>query len=93
MRAVSIGEALAGFFRSQGLEKRIREADIVRLWPEISGEIIAERTEAQKVRDGILYVKVLDAVWRNELTYLRFELMKKINKRMGKSLLQDIKFI
>ena len=92
MKAVSIGDALAGFFRSQGMEKRLREADIVRLWREIAGETISSRTEAQKVKDGILYVKVIDAAWRNELTYLRMELRNKLNEKVGKNLLKDIRF-
>jgi len=92
MRAVSIGEALAGFFRNQGMEKRLREADIVRLWRDIAGEAISAKTEAQKVKDGILYVKVLDAAWRNELTYLRMDLRNKLNEKIGKNLLKDIRF-
>ena len=62
-------------------------------WPEAVGETIAAKTKAQKIKDGILTIKVEDSVWRNELVYLRMDFRKKINEKIGKEIIKDIKFV
>lgn len=92
MKSISIGDAVKEFLQSQGFTEKIEQADVVRMWPEIAGDKIASMTEAKRISKGLLTVKVADSAWRNELVYMRETLRKKINSRIGKELVKDIKF-
>jgi len=45
------------------------------------------------VRDGALIVEVENSAWRNELYYLKAELIEQINKKIGKKVIHDIMMI
>jgi len=92
MKSISIGDAIKEFLQSQGFTEKIEQADVIRMWPEIVGAKIAAKTEAKRINNGMLTVKVSDSAWRNELVYMRVTLRKKINSRIGKDLVKEIKF-
>lgn len=92
MNSISIGDAIKEFLESQGFTEKIEQADVLRMWPDIVGEKIAEKTQARRMKKGILVVSVSDSVWRNELVYMRETLRRKINSKVGKDLVKDIKF-
>ena len=92
MKSISIGDAVKEFLQSQGFTEKIEQADVIRMWPEIVGEQVASMTEAKRISKGLLTVKVADSAWRNELVYMRETLRRKINSRIGKDLVKDIKF-
>lgn len=72
-----------------GLKKRYSGWQIVNQWPEIVGNKIAEATKAQRFEDGILFVKVKDAAWRQELSMQSDSLLEAIHKSpYGKSVKQ-----
>jgi len=63
----------------------------VDLWAEVAGERVASRTRAVGFRDGTLYVRVESAAWMNELTYLRLQFLRELNKRIGDDLVKEIR--
>jgi predicted nucleic acid-binding Zn ribbon protein len=52
---------------------------VVNRWPEIVGEQIARRTQAVRFEDGILYVAVPDAAWRQELAMQTENILREIH--------------
>ncbi len=88
----SLGDAIASFIEMQGFEKKFVEADALRLWSEIAGPVISEKTEPVEISNGILRVKVEDSSWRNELIYMEKDLRIKINSQIGKNVLKKIIF-
>ncbi|HEX2896686.1 MAG TPA: DUF721 domain-containing protein [candidate division Zixibacteria bacterium] len=72
-----------------GLRKRYSGWQIVDQWAEIVGNKIAEATKAQRFEDGILFVKVKNAAWRQELSMQTDSLLEAIHKSPhGKSIKQ-----
>jgi predicted nucleic acid-binding Zn ribbon protein len=63
-----------------GLKKRYGGWQIVNQWPEIVGSKIAEAAQAQRYEDGILFVKVKNAAWRQELSMQTDSLLEAIHK-------------
>jgi predicted nucleic acid-binding Zn ribbon protein len=88
-----IGEVLAELLHQYGLNDRVKEFDAVNSWAEVVGEDIARRTKAANVRDGALIVEVSNSTWRNELFYLKADIIEKINQRIGKKIIHDIIFV
>ena len=56
------------------------------------GPKIAEVTSAERIRDGKLWVSVGHPAWRNELNFMKAELVEKINREMGAEVVRDIIF-
>jgi predicted nucleic acid-binding Zn ribbon protein len=92
-RPRSLGEVLAELLQQYGLSDRVKEFDAVNCWAEVVGERIAGHSKAKDVRDGRLIVEVSSSGWRNELFYLKTEIVEKINSRLGKKIIHDILFV
>jgi len=79
----SIGEIISRIVSRQGFEKGIKEGEVLEIWTEIGGKRIAEKTEPVALEQGILFVRVNDSAWRNELSLMSEELREKINEYFG----------
>src|SRR5438309_3727497 len=87
-----LGNMLDAEARRLKLDGSLREASAVTLWPEVVGEQIAAATEAERVRDGVLYVVARSHTWAFELTFHRDPIMKGLNARLGRNTIKEIRF-
>lgn len=88
--SVSLGEAIEKLLKVYKIEKPVRQNEALYYWSEIVGENIARHTTAEKVDYGKLYVRVDSPVWRNELSFQKEEILKKINERLKNAHLKEI---
>jgi predicted nucleic acid-binding Zn ribbon protein len=65
---------------------------IIKMWKEIAGAYIAKASQVEKIYQGILYVKVKNAAWRNELMFKKENIIEKMNQQLGKDAVKDIIF-
>jgi predicted nucleic acid-binding Zn ribbon protein len=91
--AQALGKILNQVLERYGLAQRAKEIEALNLWPEVVGEKIAKVTEAKDVREGRLFVKVENSVWRNELYYLKQDFINALNRRLGQVIVNDIVFV
>jgi hypothetical protein len=87
-----IGSLIDSILSERGYLNICKEWDVVAKWKDIVGEKLASVTECTRMEDGRLYVKVTSASWRNEITYLKYEIIKKIKKETDCTSLNDIVF-
>lgn len=87
-----LGNMLGAEARRLKLDGSLREASAVTLWPEVVGEQIAAATEAERVRDGVLYVIARNHTWAFELTFHREQILKGLNARLGRKSITEIRF-
>jgi predicted nucleic acid-binding Zn ribbon protein len=87
-----IGSSLKKILDSYGLLPRMKQYEIVNSWNEIVGEQISRVTKAEKMIHGTLIVRVEKPVWRNELLFLKKEIIAKINEIMKDEIVKDIIF-
>jgi predicted nucleic acid-binding Zn ribbon protein len=80
------------FVLDLGLAGTLAQYDILTAWPEVVGEQIARVTTPQRIDNGVLFVGVRNATWRSELTMKRMEIIDKLNRRAGASIVKDIRF-
>lgn len=88
-----IGGLISGYLDRLGLAERLGKQEAVLKWPEIAGSKIAGETVALKVDGDTLVVKVHKAAWRQQLTFLKAELLAKLESRLGEKCIKDIRFI
>jgi predicted nucleic acid-binding Zn ribbon protein len=88
-----IAEPLAKVMKALGLGERLREEDVVRAWKEIVGDFFARHSSPQRLKDGVLYVHVLQPTVHFELdrTYKR-DILEKLKRRFGGRVVRDVKF-
>ncbi|MCR4402490.1 MAG: DUF721 domain-containing protein [Firmicutes bacterium] len=89
---VRLREALDGGLRRLGVLRRARRARAVDLWAEVVGPTAARASRATRCRDGVLFVVVESSVWANELSLLKADIVKKLNKLLGKGTIVDVRF-
>lgn len=87
-----LASSLASVIAELGMTKRLREFEAVDIWDEVVGSHIAQVAHAERIDAGTLVVRVERATWRNELQFLKRELIDRINARLGTTVVTDIVF-
>jgi len=87
---VPLGEVLRERFRSLGWETRLQQMEIFQRWEEAVGSQIARRARPVQIRNGRLTVAVENPSWAQQLSFLRKELLQKIEATVGKGLVKEI---
>ncbi|MGA7159987.1 MAG: DUF721 domain-containing protein [Bacteroidota bacterium] len=88
----SLGNVIDALMRQLGLQTKLKQYDVVGLWPSIVGEQIANMTSVDKVERNVLVVKVTAAPWRTELTFRKKEILEKVHAAMNSDSIKDIRF-
>jgi hypothetical protein len=80
---VRIADALRSALARLGVEARLREHEIFRIWASVVGEAIARHAEPQGVKHGRLLVHVTDPVWLHQLSMMRHRILAALRERLG----------
>ncbi|MBN2365108.1 MAG: DUF721 domain-containing protein [Calditrichaeota bacterium] len=90
--AKPLNQLIQQFFRAIGIDLKFEENLAFVYWDQVVGKEISERTEPYRISDGILSVRVKDPAWRNELHFFKKDIQEKLNHKIGKRIIKDIKF-
>jgi predicted nucleic acid-binding Zn ribbon protein len=90
-KPVRVGDALNKMLKSLGLDKYAKQAEAAQVWPEVVGERIAEVTQVVTVENGVMRVSVRDSLWIQELSFLKNEIISRLNERLGDEIIKDIR--
>ena len=76
-----------------GLCERLHEAEVMDAWSKIVGEFIAAHSAPTALREGVLYVRVLQPALHYELEQVsKIEVLRKLKKRFGGKTIRDVRF-
>lgn len=81
---------MSALLRGTPGEKRIKEGGIWEVWDEAVGSGIAIHAQPIAFRDGTLTLSVDSAPWMQQLTYLKRDLIAKVNERLGEEMVKEI---
>ncbi|UCF78414.1 MAG: DUF721 domain-containing protein [Candidatus Eiseniibacteriota bacterium] len=87
-----ISRSLQGLLKKLELDKRILGWSALGLWEEVVGPRIASNAKPVAYRDSKLFVQVVTTAWLHELSYMREEILTRMNKRLGARVIRDIVF-
>jgi predicted nucleic acid-binding Zn ribbon protein len=76
--------------RAYGLGDKIDEIDLIKKWEELVGPMIAKHTTEIYFRQKKLFIHLDSAPLRQELSYARQKLIKKLNESAGKELVEEL---
>ncbi len=91
-RAVPVGESLRALARALGMEGRLQEIDIRRVWPAAVGRSVAEHAQPVRLEGGRLLVHVSDSAWLHRLSLQRRDLARDVNRSLDRSVVKDVRF-
>ena len=88
-----IGDSLAKVMKGLGLNERLNEEEVFRAWQEIVGDYLAKHSSPHRLKDGVLYVNVLQPTVHFELERAgKREILAKLKKRFGTRVVRDMRF-
>jgi len=89
----SPAELVPKLMQRLGLRERLHETEVIDAWSKIVGEFIAAHSTPVALRDGILYVRVLQPALHYELEQIsKSEVLRKLKQRFGGKTIRDVRF-
>jgi len=89
----SLGDLLGRLAGDKNWRERLAMHQIFLCWPEVVGEEIAERTAPEVIRETVLWIRVADPVWLQQLQFEKLTLLEQLNRRIDSaSKLTDLRF-
>ena len=92
-RWLSPAELTPKLMQRLGLRERLRETEVIEAWSKIVGDFIAAHSAPVALREGVLYVRVLQPALHYELEQIsKTEILRKLKQRFGGKTIRDVRF-
>ena len=92
-RVQPVGALLVKTMQALGLGDRVREGEVLAAWKDIVGDFIAANSLPDRLKEGVLYVRVLQPTIRFELERLRPQMVAKLKERFGVRTVREVRFL
>lgn len=87
-----LGDVLKKFIKSKPIGKSLAGASVLKEWDNIVSPPINKFARPVGIKDNKLLVEVNSSPWLNELTFLKEDIRTKLNHKIGREVIKDIKF-
>lgn len=86
-------DVLPKLMQRLGLKERLHEVEVLDAWSRIVGEFIAAHSAPVALREGVLYVRVLQPALHYELEQVaKIDILRKLKQRFGAKIIRDVRF-
>lgn len=86
-------EILPQLMQRLGLKERLHESEVADAWSKIVGEFIGAHSSPVALREGVLYVRVLQPALHYELEQIsKGDILRKLKQRFGAKIIRDVRF-
>ena len=85
--------ALNTALKRENLDKAIRQNKALFIWEDVVGKPVAKNCTPEEVKQGVLIVRAKTPVWRNEIAIKKKEILEKLNAKLGKETIRDIRVL
>lgn len=86
---ISMSEALQGFVKENRLQKGMDKVDIAQAWYALN-PAFKKYTEAIRLEDTTLFVRLKSSVFREELSYGKQKIINMLNEQVGRDIITKI---
>ena len=73
-----------------GLTEKLQEYRARQVWEQAVGPGLVQYARPLRVRQGRMEVAVPSAVWRNQLTFMKQDIIGKINELVGREVIKEL---
>ena len=85
--------ALNTALKRENLDKAVRQNKALFIWEDVVGKSVAKNCTPEEVKHGTLIVRALTPVWRNEIAIKKNEIIEKLNSKLGKKTIKDLRVL
>src|SRR5881296_2243390 len=86
-------ELVPKLMQRMGLRERLHETEVIDAWSKIVGDFIAAHSAPVALREGVLYVRVLQPALHYELEQIsKIDILRKLKQRFGGKTIRDVRF-
>jgi predicted nucleic acid-binding Zn ribbon protein len=86
-------DVLPKLMQRLGLKERLHETEVLEAWSKIVGDFIAAHSAPVTLREGVLYVRVLQPALHYELEQIsKIDILRKLKQRFGGKTIRDLRF-
>lgn len=89
----TIKEAIEAWINQLRNKDKFYQGMVVDEWHNVVGDIISKETESLFFKGNNLYVKVKSQALKHELEFAKKKLVKNLNKKVGKDIVNEIMFL
>jgi predicted nucleic acid-binding Zn ribbon protein len=90
---LSIKDSLKEILSDEKLKPAIEKGNLSICWKKHMGTLINKNTTIKGYKNGILTIKTKTPVWRNELIFQKNNIIEKLNSKLEKNKIKDIRFL
>lgn len=91
--ALPIADVILSALGQSGMKDQARRFRITQIYDETVGPIVAKRSCPLGFSRGVLMLKSQSTAWQNELTFLKTDIMARLNEALGSEVIQDIRVV
>ena len=88
--AEAIGGLLAVALKDMGLAEKFIQFRALAEWEKAAGPVIAKWAKAKRFHKGRLEVAVQSAVWRTQISFVKQDIIDRINAQLGRTLVKEL---
>lgn len=89
-QTLNISEIMEALLKEKGLDGKLAENRLLNSWEELLGRSVAKATKNLYIKDKTLFVSMNSSIVRHELMMIRDELIKRLNEKAGKKVIDSI---
>lgn len=86
----SIKSVVQDFLKENKLDTKLEEQELMRLWYEVTGKMVARATKSVAIKNRKLFIRIDSSVIRNEISMIRDGLLQELNSRFSEPLIDEI---
>ena len=87
----SLAKLIDEVIESKGWQNKLDETKVPQIWDEIVGEKLSKVIKVINVENGIIYVKPDSSTWNTEIRLRAEQIIEKVNSKIGKEIINEIK--
>ena len=87
---LTLGEAMQAMIKEYRLGSRLHEARVKSLWQERMGKTINTYTSDISVRKNVLYISILSASLKHELSFSKDKIRTMMNEALGEEFIKEV---
>ena len=86
----TLGEAMQAMLKEYRLGPQFNEMRIKSLWAALMGKTISTYTSQIRVHKGVLYLSILSAPLRQELSFGKEKIKALLNEELGEEFIKEV---
>ena len=83
-------KAIDQLLRASGYQDQLDEIELIKVYEDTVGKMFTNHTKNIAYKNKVLYVQMDSAALKQELSYVKEGLIQKVNKRMGKMMIEKL---